>query len=176
MAPKWADGSGNQKSDNFLARQGPEANIRELSIWTHQGIGPSHSAMSKWSPLLSAPASAPVFDWEGARGLLILAAAASSLRRTSHWGHSWARRLWGPGAHTQPSPGVYAPPPHMPLCMGSVSRPVPDPSDHYCCVVLLRFQWFSWPTGSPRSVAFFSKINAISEAKRGRSKWRNKHF
>lgn len=68
------------------------------------------------------------------------------------------------------------PPPHMPLCMGSVSRPVPDPSDHYCCVVLLRFQWFSWPTGSPRSVAFFSKINAISEAKRGRSKWRNKHF
>lgn len=59
-------------------------------------------------------------------------------------------------------------PRHMPLRMGSVSRPVPDPSGHYCRIVLLRFQRFSWPAGSPRSVAFFSKVDAISEAKRGR--------
>lgn len=105
-------------------------------------MGPSHSVTPIWPTLLPAPAPTPaqMFDREGAKGLLIPAATASCLRRTLHWDHSWTHWLWGPGVHTQPSPGGACPTPstcHSPW--GQCPWPVPDPSDHRCRVVLLRF-------------------------------------
>lgn len=139
----------------------PEALVQKQHVWTTQGKWGLLSLTPIWPTLLPAAAGPGCFTLTSKKQGSLNPTSCSCLPKANFALGSSSDPLTRGQREVSPTPALHC----GAGCPGLRLAP-----DGGCLVLLLRFQWFSWPTGSPRSVCCLYKWKYISGEKKGMPK------